>query len=312
MTSTPVEFLAIGLDSGKFFQKRNNEYAGPCPFCGGGKDRFVIFTNRPFPHWNWFCRKCWRKGWADQLNPRLKAELTPEMRAEYAKRNQESEIARKKAQTMLLERYQKSRVWEKYHTAMNATNRAWWRSHGIPDEWQDFWQLGYVPHLVVGSGESAVARNAYTIPKFDFGWRPTNMDYRIVDPPEKVGKYRPIKGLPATPFISMPEGRTDRIAIVEGAKKAMVLHARNIMPDYTCIFGIPGDTSWCGLETKARKYRRVWIMLDPGAEKFAHRLATAIGKHAIVVELPDKPDDMVLAGATRETFLALMRKAEKK
>ena len=110
----------------------------------------------------------------------------------------------------------------------------------------------------------------------------------------------------------MPEGRTDRIAIVEGAKKAMVLHAGNIMPDYTCIFGIPGDTSWCGLEEKARRYQRVWIMLDPGAEKFAHRLATAIGKSAIVVELPDKPDDMVLAGATREDFLAFTRKAKQK
>ena len=311
MTSTPVEFLAIGLDSVKFFRKRQNEYAGPCPFCGG-KDRFVIFTNRPFPHWNWFCRKCGKEGWADNLNTRLREELTPELRAEYARKQQESDIAKKNTQAKALATYQKSRIWEKYHKNLTEKHRAWWRTQGIPDEWQDFWQLGYVPHLVVGSGTSAVTRNAYTIPKFDFGWRPTNMDYRIIDPPEKVGKYRPIKGLPATPFISMPEGRTDRIAIVEGAKKAMVLHARNIMPDYTCVFGIPGDTSWCGLEVTAKKYRRVWIMLDPGAEKFAHRLATAIGKHAIVVELPDKPDDMVLAGATRNDFLALMRKAEKR
>ena len=84
MIDNGYQFSIIGLDASSFIKKSSHEFHGKCPFCGGGKDRFVIFTNHPFPHWNWFCRKCGRKGWADQLNPGLKTELTPEMKAEYA------------------------------------------------------------------------------------------------------------------------------------------------------------------------------------------------------------------------------------
>ena len=321
MTSTPVEFLALGLDSGKFFQKRQNEFAGPCPFCGGGKDRFVIFTNRPFPHWNWFCRKCGKDGWADQLNPRLREELTPELRIEYARKQQESDIAKKNAQARVLATYQKSRIWEKYHKNLTERHRAWWRSQGIPDKWQDFWQLGYVSNLALGR---TINRHAYTIPKFGFGGEPVNLDYRIIDPPEYFGKYRPVKGLPAAPFISIPSHAMTKIGrdlyIVEGAKKAMVLACHKVLPNFNCtydydghsmIIGIPSCNSWCGIEKDSTRFDRKWIMFDPGAEEWAYRIATAIGKHAIVVELPDKPDDMVLAGATRGDFLAYMRKAEK-
>ena len=317
MSSVPVEVLALGLDGVKFYEKRHNEFHGPCCFCGG-KDRFRIHTDRPFPHWNWECRKCGRKGWADQLNPRLKTELTPEMKAEYARKNQESEVARKMAQARLLDRYRKSRVWEKYHTAMKDKHRAWWRSQGIPDEWQDFWQLGWTPFAL----HKTINGVAYTIPKFEFGGVPVNCDYRIIDPPPLFGKYRPIRGLPVAPFISLPNCDMEKIGsdlyIVEGSKKAMVLTCQKMLPndsgDYPMVIGIPSCNSWAGIEKDVdvqSSWDKVWIMLDPGAEEWAHKLATAIGECASVVELPEKPDDMVLAGATRNDFLAYMRKAEK-
>ena len=306
--TTPIEFLVIGLDSGKFFQKRQNEYSGPCPFCRG-KDRFVIFTNRPFPHWNWFCRKCGRDGWADQLNPRLREELTPELRAEYARKQQESDIAKKNAQAKALATYQKGRIWEKYHKNLTEKHRAWWRTQGIPDKWQDFWQLGQTGFAL----HRTINRQAYTIPKFGFGGVPTNLDYRIIDPLSEMGKYRPIRGLPVAPFISRPNMPDwNEVYIVEGSKKAMVLTCHNIVPESSLIIGIPSCNSWAGVEKMAQKWEtKIWIMLDPGAEEWSYHLSRALGPPAIVVELPDKPDDMVLAGATREDFLVYMRKAEK-
>lgn len=323
--NAPIEFDTIGLARNKFIRKGQNQYSGPCPFCMAGIDRFCIFTDHPFPHWNWFCRKCGRSGWADQLNPRLREELTPELRAEYARKNQESDIARKNAQATALARYQKSRIWEKYYRNLTEEHRAWWRSQGIPDKWQDFWQLGYAPNVAL---HRTINRPAYTIPKFGFGGVPTNLDYRIIDPPPEMGKYRPIKGLPIAPFISLPNCDMEKIGrdlyIVEGSKKAMVLTCQKIVPSdsrypyhYGCpmVIGVPACNSWGGVERDVdvkSSWDNVWVMLDPGAEEWAHRLATAIGKLAIVVELPDKPDDMVLAGATRDYFLALMRRAEKK
>ena len=309
MTSTPVEFLALGLDGVKFYEKRHNEFHGPCIFCGG-KDRFRIHTDRPFPHWNWECRKCGRKGWADQLNPRLREELTPEMKAEYARKQKESDIAKKNAQAKALATYQKSGIWEKYHKNLTEKHHAWWRSQDIPDEWQDFWQLGYVSNLALGR---TINRHAYTIPKFGFGGAPTNIDYRIIDPLPEMGKYRPIRGLPIAPFISRPNMPDwNEVYIVEGSKKAMVLTCHNIVPESGLAIGIPSCNSWAGVEKMAQKWETtIWIMLDPGAEEWSYRLSRALGPPAIVVELPDKPDDMVLAGATRGDFLALMRKAEK-
>src|SRR3990167_2656226 len=308
MSSVPVEFLALGLDGVKFYEKRHNEYHGSCPFCGG-EDRFRIHTDRPFPHWNWECRKCGRKGWADQLNPRLKAQLTPETMAEYVRKNQESEVARKMAQARLLDRYRKSRVWEKYHTAMKDKHRAWWSSQGIPDEWQDFWQLGWTPFAL----HRTINRQAYTIPKFGFGGVPTNCDYRIIDPPPLFGKYRPIKGLPVAPFISNPNMLDwNEVYIVEGSKKAMVLACHNIVPESSLVIGIPSCNSWAGIEKMAQKWEvTIWIMLDPGAEEWAYHLSRRLGPPAIVVTLPEKTDDMVLAGATRNDFLAYMRKSER-
>ena len=245
------------------------------------------------------------------MNPRLREELTPEMRAEYARRNQENEIARKNAQAKALATYQKSQIWTKYHKNLTAEHRAWWRTQGIPDRWQDFWQLGYRPSLAINK---TTHRVAYTIPKFDLVGVPVNMDYRIIDPPTEYGKYRPIRGLPVAPFISNPRMLDfDEVCIVEGSKKAMVLTCHNIMPESNLAIGIPSCNSWAGVEKIARKWETtVWVMLDHGAEKWAYRLATAIGKHAIVVELPEKPDNMVLAGATRQDFMALMNAAEAK
>ena len=39
-------------------KRQGHEYHGPCPFCGRGVDRFVVWPE----NWRWWCRRCEAKG----------------------------------------------------------------------------------------------------------------------------------------------------------------------------------------------------------------------------------------------------------
>ena len=310
--SAPIELVQLGLAAERFRKGGTQEYHGPCPFCGG-KDRFIVWTDRDWPHWFWLCRKCGRDGWADELNPRLKEELTPELKAEYARSRRAAEQARDGERRSALERFSTREIWKEFHQRMTFENREWWNSQGIPADWQDFWKLGYLPEKIFEQDGQPFTRAAYTIPKFDLRWAPKNIDYRIVDPPPGVGKYRPAPGLPACAFLSLPFRKEidDEVFIVEGSKKAMVLTCKKALPckDYPFVIGLPGCASWAGVEERVKESGRVWVMLDPGAEDWAGKLARAVGRAARVVTLEMKPDDMVLAGAELRDFTARLRQA---
>lgn len=117
----PPEFSQFGCNPADFKQQSKGEFHGPCSKCGG-TDRFVIFTDREYPHWRWFCRVCSPEGgWIDELNPQLRQPLSPEKAAEYAQKQEESlkrEIAR--AQTALQE-LQQAQAWERYHQQLTQS-----------------------------------------------------------------------------------------------------------------------------------------------------------------------------------------------
>ena len=91
----------------------------------------------------------------------------------------------------------------------------------------------------------------------------------------------------------------------------MTLTCRKVLPcrEHPFVIGLPGCASWAGIVERVSKAGRVWVMLDPGAEESAGKLARAIGKCARLVTLEMKPDDMVMAGATQGDFTARMRQA---
>ena len=127
MSSAPIELVQLGLAAERFRKGGTQEYHGPCPFCGG-KDRFIVWTDRDWPHWFWLCRKCGRDGWADELNPRLKEELTPELKAEYARSHKAAEQARDDERRSALERFSTREIWKEFHQRMTFENREWWNS----------------------------------------------------------------------------------------------------------------------------------------------------------------------------------------
>lgn len=303
MNATPPgEFGIIGLH-GKFDKAGANEWHGPCPRCGG-QDRFVIFTDREYPSWNWFCRQCHPDpAWIDELNPRLKGiehDITPAERAERAARmafeaeqRLAAEIERAK---LALQGLQEARAWLRYHDQLTEEARRRWDSWGIPEFWQDYWKLGYDPDRVIYAGNTEWHTPTMTIPIFEPGWNCVNVRHRLLKPPKPGDKYRPDRsGLPAAFFIADPdrplEGKT---LLVEGEKKAMVSYITADDPAMHVI-GIPGKNPKDSMVAMLKDCDPVYICLDTDARQESRALANNIGKdRARIIELPGKIDDLII------------------
>jgi hypothetical protein len=244
------------------------------------------------------------EGWLDQFFPGIK-ELDQTLEAptqeqldtileQHVRRNQEDY----------------SRDFQSMNDAMTPLHRAWWVKQGIPEDYQDFWYLGMVEHKNIQlHGELVDAGLAYTIPKFDLGWRHINMDYRLANPPLSGGKYRPEPGLPPAPFFSRPDLDTldnnGLALIMEGSKKAMVT---SIYLDNLQVIGLPSCTSWAGIQDRIQAVRTKVVVLDPDAERAAAKLVTLAGSNCIRVTLPTKIDDAFLDGSlTPKLFWKLVK-----
>lgn len=297
--TAPAELTTIGLDAARFRKAGPNEYHGPCPFCGGS-DRFRVHTDKPFPHWYCVCREgtgCGFSGWADRINEQLRQPLTAERMAEYAQRAAQAEAARQQETARRLREFTDSELWAELHRRMTDANRAWWRAQGIPDEMQDFWQLGFSANTPFGS--------AYTIPYFDNQFNAINMQYRLTRT-DTGDKYRWAGVGYSSYFTAWPTVEFDQAVICEGAKKAMVF-ANALYTEGVQVFGVPSKSDSAGLKPECG---RVWVMLDPDATARAHELAAEIGPSARVVELTGKADDLIVKhGAGKKEFRAFFRQA---
>lgn len=311
-------------------EKVGHYWEGPCPFCGG-KDRYQI-KQRPDGEYRWFCRGCSDGKYLDVISfiERLEhveffeavtilsngqiRQATPAEIEERKRQQAQVEAERLAELARVTEKYTTSEIWQLFVSRMTEENRQWWRSQGIPDIWIDFWRLGYTPDKTFEYQDKLYHSPAYTIPKFDYGWKPTNIDYRLTTYPDGAGKYRPAAELPPAPFVSRPdmEQVTDEVVIVEGSKKAMVCTLYGVHNDNGKIhvFGIPSKTSWAGIAAKVNGCGRVWIALDPDATDCAYKLAGAIGKAARVMEMPFKPDDgFLFYGLDRKGWRELQKYA---
>jgi DNA primase len=59
-----LELVSLAVPVRKAANTRGGEFAGPCPFCGEGHDRFRVWPNADPPRW--WCRRCDRGGDAIQ------------------------------------------------------------------------------------------------------------------------------------------------------------------------------------------------------------------------------------------------------
>lgn len=302
-------------------------WIGACPFCGG-KDRFTVKTKGGVT--KWFCRGCGHDRYHDALDYIMRRqdvdffeacrmvasgsldsyETDPAKLAEVERFRQERAAHERQEREKRLKDFTTRELGEEYHARLAKKNYDWWQQQGITPDWVDWWRLGYLPEKSFKHGEQLYTCPAYTIPKFDLDWQPVNIDYRLINPPAGVGKYRPEYGLPAAPFLSRPDLKEfpDELIITEGSKKAMVTSLYTYPGQNSFVVGVPSKSSWCGIADRIKHIGRAWIVLDPDAQPEAHKLAVAIGKVARVIALPFKIDDGFLRyGFTWKNLQTAMR-----
>lgn len=292
-------------------KKAGAYWIGPCPFCGG-IDRFQVKTKDSTT--KWYCRGCGHDRYHDAIDYVMHRETvdffeacrrmasggldnyeTDPVKLAEAEQQRQAQAAREReAREKKLSEFSTRELGEEYHARLAEQNYNWWEVQGIPRNWVDWWRLGYMPAKTFKHGETSYTCPAYTIPKFDLLWKPTNMDYRLLDPPPGVGKYRFEAGLNLSVFLSRPDLSSfpDEVILTEGSKKAMVTSLYTF-PEKTenMVIGVPSKSAWCGISERLKDLGRVWVVLDPGAEREAQKLGEMIGKAARVLTLPFKIDD---------------------
>jgi hypothetical protein len=176
------------------------------------------------------------------------------------------------------------------------------RKWGLTEEAIEQFKIGYCHSCP--TDDQPVKSDSITIPYY---WAESliNLRHRLNSPNGK-GKYRPeAAGLPTAIFNANILKDEGWLVLVEGEFKAIVL-CQNGIP----AIGIPGVNSFKAHQEKwlklFRTEHRVYVALDPGVERIALEIATAISAEGIgahLVTFPTKPDDFfTLYGGTVAQF----------
>lgn len=305
----------------------NNEWRGCCPLHNGSDETaFVIFKDGGKERWKCFSGDCGSGDIVDfykilkgcdfltaykelggdtQPDPQEAARIMLE-RSKRAEKELEEKI--KQAQEAL-EDLRKTQSWLRYNENLetNPDARRIWRSKGIPDNWQDIFQLGYNPSFRVAVSDGYWTTPTITIPIFDAGRELINVRHRLLNPFKPTDKYRPDRpGLQSAPFMCDPdEGwELDHVLVCEGEIKAAVTYITLDSPKWQVI-GIPGKT-WKGNLIEKLKGHQVWICLDPDATDKAKELAKETKGR--IIRMPIKIDDAINQGIINKSELRLMIK----
>lgn len=275
-----------------------NEYSSECPKCGGAPhddgewpDRLRWFLNGKPCAW---CRRCGSLFWPDDTqHAQPTREQLDAWKAEQIKR----EEARKRSAEIALKHLRDGSLWERYYSELEQSPQAqaYWEKRGIPGGWQSFWKLGWDAEHEVRTREMTYHVTTATIPVFAPDWQILQIRHRVINPPDGCPKYYPeVFGQPSPIFLTDPGAElTGRVYAIEGEIKSMVVKAR--LDDNTTIVGLPGTNPGAQITTALAKAEQIIVVLDPGAEKEAHRLAETLGsKRCRVLITPQKIDDGII------------------
>uniref|UniRef100_A0A6H1Z9J3 Putative primase n=1 Tax=viral metagenome TaxID=1070528 RepID=A0A6H1Z9J3_9ZZZZ len=227
------------------------------------------------------------------------AENAARVERELALRIQEAQAA--------LAELRSARKWEQYHENLTETARQAYRTRGIPDWYQDWCQFGYCDDFRVWFNDQEYHTPTLTLPIFESGWNCVNIRHRLLNPPnDSAGnKYRPEKsGLGVHPFLADPDKKPnhEHTLVVEGEIKAAVSFV-TLDSDKWQVVGLPGKTPKKEL-CEQLVGGHVVVCLDPDAQKkdtggkdAYERLSEKMGCRLRAFFLPEKIDDLIVAGA---------------
>jgi len=300
--------------------KGSNEWSAECPVChtdghtsSGDPDRFTMFATGTGRQSNarGYCRRCGHFEWADAnpnktISPQRQREAN-KLRRQYAAK--ENERIQNKIKWL-----QEQVFWLEFHKNMTEDQKKMWYRAGIGDWAIEVHKLGY----------SEKGNGALTIPYFH-GEDIQTIQFRLMDPNINTGKYRFLKGTRPELFYAWPDDPLDNIVLVtEGVKKALVTFQEGPFTycgeDITFV-SVPMKNVPERLIKKLNKAKKVIWLLDPDAYKPIHvngrRQAPAIERNvnisghdrSLVINLPDKVDDMFMAGLKSKTFQSIINQA---
>jgi len=306
------------------------EWSSACPVCGGGgkrhdkSDRFRLFSTSGGHNARVWCRRCGHFEWADQHtnarpNP-AKIQAAQELRAALA----EQEAARLRAK---IDELRTSAYWKGYHDAMREPHRALWRQAGIPDEFQNFWELGFVEEKRIKYDGNEYTSPAMSIPYFIPGREPINIQYRLTNPPIPSDKYRFSYGLKPDLWLAEPDDKPANICLLmEGMKKAAVTFIEVVAraDKRMSVVAVPSKRPGRDMLKSLDNCDVVYLLLDPDAyvstknkngrytKPAINRLIKMVGKRARVVKLPVKADDFfTMYGGTAVDFMSYINQANR-
>lgn len=286
-----------------------HEWHVACPFrCSpgnGGKDRFRIFEDGGY-----WCGNCGAKGWLDDNKRGFTPDPLAVQRLEDLQKQQQQEARDKQTKWELAHAHA---PWQQWSEQMPEEKWQEWMNMGVPESFVPEYTLGWIPAKRIwedGLGELNLP--AFTIPiHAPANCRVVNVQFRVENPPEGVGKYRQERGIAAAAFY-LNKLTTGDVIVCEGAKKAMILGWEMEMAMQ--IIGLPSNVPGVAvLETIAAfNFETIYLMLDPNSDLAIKRAIKYLGARTRVSRLPDKPDDLITKyGWRKDKFKLYMKMARK-
>lgn len=301
IVALPPEFNGLSSKVDYIQQWTRDEYSSSCPQCGGiphrdgsYPDRFRLFLNANGKNkiMGW-CRHCGYVWFPDNDRPVSKDEFE-RWRREQIEREEQRKAEAERAITLL----KSERIWEQYHEnlAKFALARDTVSEWGIPENFADVWQLGFIPDYTVYSRQNGEYHSpAITIPVWQPDWEIMNVKVRVLNPKSPHDRYRKLyKTGQDGAFWTYPMLKTDTCLVVEGEKKAMVCSIRT--PQDMQTVGLPTKTPNTDMLSSLMGFKKLYVCLDPDAKEDGSlaRLVKALGQFRVnVITLPDKVDDMI-------------------
>jgi len=291
----------FGFDGARFKKAGRGELHGPCLWCGG-KDRMVISKGM------YWCRQCNKGGsLAKLLKEPLSFEEMERLRTiSLAKEKRERDrIDREK--TAKLKILNRDKPWVQFHKNLmdKPDILQQLEKDGITMKAVEFFQLGYVPKFRYWADGVEGFSPGIVFP-IKNGKGMHNLRIRLLNITEG-DKYRPFMSDVGAGFFKADFPDEDWVVIVEGEKKAIVCWLNGIPA-----VGIQGcwtfKEEW--LPWFKKRYKQVFIALDPdpGGVAGAKRLAEML--HAPLIVLEGKPDDLFVQGKlTTPQFVSILSKS---
>jgi len=247
-----------------------------------------------------WCRKCGENFWPDS-QPGWQPPTEDELE-KWRREREREELAKKQAAERALAHLRSGRIWEQYHAMLQSTadGRAFWRGKGIPDVWQEIWNLGWNPEYSIMTNDGEWTTPSATIPIFATSASdPVNVKHRLVNVPSYGGKYRyEISGFGAPLFLTdRDKAIQGNIIAIEGEIKAMVTYL-TLDDSSANIVGLPGLNPSQTVLDELSLADSVTLITDPGSEPQAWEIVKAIGRDKCRVCIAGlKIDDAIRAGA---------------